>query len=119
MTDSPLVSASPTLLPRRPWVLAAALAGFALVLGLRFLRSGTADGITILYIVPIIVLAIEFGRTAGLAGGLTALGLFAFWDVVDEQDVSLLGYVTRGIAFLFVGWLTGRMAERLRASATD
>jgi PAS domain S-box-containing protein len=98
-------------------VLLGALAGFAVVFVLRFAASKPADGITFLYIVPIIVLAMELGRVAGLLSGLAALALFAIWSWVDGQDLGVVAYLTRGVVFVAVGWLTGLMAERMRATA--
>jgi diguanylate cyclase (GGDEF)-like protein/PAS domain S-box-containing protein len=86
---------------------------------LRLAASKPADGITFLYVVPIIVLAIELGRVAGLLSGLAALALFAVWSSVDGQDLGVVAYLTRGVVFVGVGWLTGQMAERLRATAED
>jgi diguanylate cyclase (GGDEF)-like protein/PAS domain S-box-containing protein len=98
-------------------VLLGALAGFAVVFVLRFAASKPADGITFLYVVPIIVLAMELGRVAGLLSGLAALALFAIWSWVDGQDLGVVAYLTRGVVFVAAGWLTGLMAERLRATA--
>ena len=55
-------------LPRRRRVLLVAIALFAIVFVLRFIRDEPGDGVTFLYVVPIILLAIEFGRLAGVAG---------------------------------------------------
>ena len=39
-----------------------------------------------LYVVPIVILAVEFGRTAGLASGLLAVGLFAIWAQTQSAE---------------------------------
>ncbi len=52
-------------LPRRRRVLLVALALFAIVFVLRFIREEPGDGVTFLYVVPISLLAIEFGRRPG------------------------------------------------------
>ena len=100
-------------------MLLAALAGFALVFVLRFVRESPGDGVTFLYVVPISVIAIEFGRVAGVVSGLVALALVAVWSVFGDAQLPLFAYLTRGVSFVVVGWLTGRMAERLRAAADD
>ena len=106
-------------LPRRRRVLLVALAMFAVVFVLRFVREEPADGVTFLYVVPIILLAIEFGRTAGVLSGLVALALFAIWSQTEDTDVTFVAYLSRAITYVAVGALTGQMADRLRASAED
>ena len=106
-------------LPRRRRVLLVALAMFAIVFVLRFVREAPADGVTFLYVVPIILLAIEFGRNAGVLSGLVALVLFAIWSQADGAEVTFVAYLSRAIAYVVVGALTGQMAERLRATADD
>jgi diguanylate cyclase (GGDEF)-like protein/PAS domain S-box-containing protein len=108
-----------TFLPRRRKVLLAALAGFVFVFLLRWARDDPAEGVTFLYVVPIAVIAIEFGRTAGIVSGLAAIGLVAVWSVFGDAGLTVVGYATRGVSFVVVGWLTGRMADRLRAAADD
>jgi diguanylate cyclase (GGDEF)-like protein/PAS domain S-box-containing protein len=112
------MAAGKSLLPRRRRVLLAGLAGFAIVFGLRFVDPKATDGITFLYVIPIILFALEFGLWAGLVSGLCALVLFAIWASVDA-DMGVVAYLTRGTAFLVVGGLTGAMADRLRATAED
>jgi diguanylate cyclase (GGDEF)-like protein/PAS domain S-box-containing protein len=104
-------------LPRRRRVLLVALALFAIVFVLRLIREEPGDGVTFLYVVPIILLAIEFGRLAGVLSGVAALLLFGLWSLIDSVDVSVVAYLTRAISFVVVGALTGQMAERLRATA--
>jgi diguanylate cyclase (GGDEF)-like protein/PAS domain S-box-containing protein len=106
-------------LPRRQRVLAAAIASFAIVFVLRELRSNPGDGITFLYVVPIILVAMEFGRAAGGIAGLFGLLLFAIWAWSGDEQVTGVAYLTRGVSFVVVGWLTGQMAERLRSTAEE
>jgi len=98
-------------------VLLVALALFAVVFALRFIREQPGDGITFLYVIPIILLAIEFGRRAGILAGLAALLLYVIWSVIDPADVTTVSYVTRAISYVVVGALTGQMADRLRTTA--
>ena len=100
-------------------MLAAAAAGFALVFALREAGGELGDGVTFLYVIPVILIAIEFGRTAGVAAGLVGLALFAIWAATGGTDVPLVAYLTRGVSFVVVGGLTGQMADRLRRSAEE
>ena len=78
--------------------------------------GGAGNGVTLLYVVPIVIIAVELGRNAGFAAGLLALGLFAIW-AFEEPDVGVLSYLSRAVAFVLVGAITGHMSDRMRASA--
>jgi signal transduction histidine kinase len=66
------------------------------------------------YIIPIAVLAIEFGTQAGLIAAGVAEALVPAWSVIDEVHVHPLGYIARGAAFVITGLVVGRFSERLR-----
>ena len=103
--------------PRRRAILLAALALFAVVLGLRLTSKAPSDGVTFLFVIPVILVAAEFGARAGVAAGVAGLGLFTFWVFVDAPELNSIAFLSRGVAFPVVGALVGRMAERLRAAA--
>jgi signal transduction histidine kinase len=71
------------------------------------------------YIVPIAVLAIEFGMRAGLIAAAVAFALVPAWSVINTVHVDALGYVSRGAAFLFTGVIVGAFADRLRHDITE
>ena len=71
-------------------VLLVTLGLFGLVFGLRFAADAPRDGLTFLYVVPIILLAVEFGVGAGVAAGVAALGLFAIWVLLTAPEVSTI-----------------------------
>ena len=66
------------------------------------------------YIIPIAVLAIEFGTRAGLVAAAVALALVPAWSVINDVHVHPLGYVARGAAFVITAVVVGRFSERLR-----
>jgi len=66
------------------------------------------------YIIPIALLAIEFGTRAGLFAAAVALALVPAWSVIADVHVHPLGYVARGAAFVITGVVVGRFSERLR-----
>jgi signal transduction histidine kinase len=70
------------------------------------------------YIIPIAVLAIEFGTRAGLLAAAVAFALVPAWSVIDDVHVHPLGYIARGAAFLITGVVVGRFSERLRNDMT-
>jgi two-component system, NarL family, sensor histidine kinase DevS len=111
--------------PRRPSQRRrAAIAGLAALL---FLIAFTArlavdDPSALLanfYIVPIAVLAIEFGTRAGLLAAALALALVPAWSVINSVHVDALGYVSRGAAFLVTGVIVGGFSDRLRSDIAE
>jgi signal transduction histidine kinase len=66
------------------------------------------------YIIPIAVLAIEFGTRAGLLAAAVAFALVPAWSVINDVHVDALGYIARGAAFVITGVVVGRFSERLR-----
>ena len=98
-------------------MLAAAVAAFALLFVVRELGGAPGDGVSFLYVIPIVLIALEYGPGAGVAAGLAAVALFAVWDATTDNSVTVVAYLTRTVSFVVVGWLTGRMANRLRTTA--
>ena len=71
------------------------------------------------YIVPIAVVAIEFGARAGLLAAAVAFALVPAWSVVNSVHVDALGYVSRGAAFLVTGVIVGGFSDRLRKDIAE
>lgn len=93
---------------------AAALA--AALYELRNIVSTSNEGVTHLYVLPVAMVAVEFGAVAGVAAGAFAVGLFGIWDATTAGVVvPPVGYVTRAVAFLLLGGLLGRFAADRRA----
>ena len=92
-------------------MLAAAVAAFALIFVLRELGGAPGDGVSFLYVIPVILVALEYGPVAGVAAGLAGVALFAIWDATTDNSVSVVAYITRTVSFVVVGWLTGRMVK--------
>ena len=69
------------------------------------------------YIVPIAVLAIEFGTRAGLLAAALAFALVPAWSVINAVHVDALGYVSRGAAFLVTGVIARTSASVRTRSA--
>ena len=76
--------------------LGAAAALFAAVLGLRFTVHTTEDPITLLFCLPIALLAVAFGLRAGLLAGLSGVLLVAVWVSVEHLSLSFLGCAVTG-----------------------
>ena len=95
------------------WV---ALSLFGLVTALRFSVAGMRDPVTELYSLPIALLAIAFGKRAGIAAGSAAVVLIATWVAVADIPMTPLGWGTRAIPLLLLGTLVGIATDRLRAA---
>src|SRR5215208_330651 len=99
----------------RARALAIATALFAGIFALRMTTDAAGTGVGFLYVVPIVMLGVEFGRRVGAASALLAVGLFAVWaQTSSPEPVDAVGYISRATVFVLVGWVTGLMAERLR-----
>lgn len=94
---------------------AAALALAAGFYAIRQAFQNTNEGVTLLYAVPIALVAIRFGPLGGIAAALVSMGLFAVWDHTSP-DVTFgpRGYATRGVALLTLGGLVGAFAADRR-----
>jgi signal transduction histidine kinase len=104
----------------RRWAVPIALALFAAITAVRFaITDATVGSITLLFILPIALLAIAEGTWAGLAGGGLALVLLAVWAIVRDIDISAVDYAARAIAFATTGGLVGLYAERARANVNE
>jgi PAS domain S-box-containing protein len=80
--------------------------------GLFLARTGGAavdDAVALLFVVPIAILALEFGLRGGLAGAIVAIVLLATWDA--SGAIAPLGYLARSLAFLLLGVGIGRVVD--------
>lgn len=91
--------------------LAAALAVGVTVLG--FVDENAAHAPSVLFVVPVALVAIAFGFRGGLAAGCAA-AMLMFGLNVSEESLGLLGYVSRGTALLLVGVLVGAFSDAAR-----
>jgi hypothetical protein len=115
-----------TGVPRRdlgqglPWfrarpslVLGVAVVLYLSVFLLRISVGGPADAINMLYALPIGLVALAFGRTAGVMAGLLGVALVAAWVLIDGIDLSALGWASRILPMLLLGALLGDASDRL------
>jgi PAS domain S-box-containing protein len=100
-----------------------ALAGivvlFAAVTVLRFVDDNPDDAVTFLYVLPVALLAAEFGLAGGIAGAVASLALYGIWVMVEDADVTAVQVLVRAVAFTSIGVLGGIAAERLRRAYRD
>src|SRR5688572_24634058 len=86
------------------------------VFALGFVVSDPNEAVTVLYTLPIAMIALALGAGAGVVAALVALALTGLWATIDDVDIGVLGYVTRGTCFLLLGGVLGHFATRLRSA---
>ena len=109
-------SAEPWFLARPRLTFAVAFVLFAAVTGLRLAVDSVDEPITLLYCLPIALLAVAFGLRAGLLAGLGGIFLAAVWVLTEGHSLSALGWATRAVPMLLLGVLLGDAVDRLRRS---
>ena len=112
--------------PREPWfrhhpgvALTVAGALYVLVLLLRVLAGQPADTYSMLFALPVALIAIAFGLRAGVAGALVAVALIVVWIVVKDVTLSPSGWMSRVLPLLLLGVLLGDASDRLRRSEAE
>lgn len=101
---------------RRPrfagWV-AAVL--FAVVTAVRLTMGEDATAaVTMLYALPVSLVAIGWGRAAGVGAGVLGVALIGLWVALESVSFGLVGWVSRATPLLLIGLLLGDAAERLQ-----
>jgi signal transduction histidine kinase len=111
-----LPSLRPESIARR-WAIPVSVALFAAITIVRFLVEGPNSGsITLLYSVPIALLAIAEGAGAGLAGAGLAVVLTAVWATAKDIDIGVVDYIARVVAFGTTGGVVGWFSDRVRSN---
>ena len=106
--------------PRDPWfrrrpraALGVAALLYGAILVLRIFSGDAADAYSMLYVLPVALVATAFGRSAGAAAGLVAVALVAVWVLVDDVSLSPTGWLSRVLPMLVLGVVLGDAADRL------
>jgi PAS domain S-box-containing protein len=108
------------LRPQRPPVLAFAGLLFAAVFALRLAIDDPAEIVTVLYAMPIALVAVALGTWWGLGAAALSLALFALWDAVwADADLSAVDYLSRAAAFVVIGGVAGALSDRVRRMSAE
>lgn len=113
--------------PYRPWFQRrplVALVGTVLsFLVVTALRVGTGDdatlGLSMLYVVPVSLAGITWGRWAGLGAAVCAVALIGLWVLVEDVDLTATGWASRVLPLLLVGLLLGDASDRLHRAEQE
>jgi PAS domain S-box-containing protein len=102
------------------WRRAAVIAGACLLMiaifALGFAVSNPGEAVAVLYTLPIALIAVEAGAVAGVIAALAALSFFGVWAAVDNIEIGVLGFITRGTGFLVLGGLLGHFTTKMRSA---
>jgi hypothetical protein len=103
----------------RPYFTVAASALLYLGIFVPRLFFGTPrDAYSMLYVFPVALLATAFGRRIGALAGVVAVALIVAWALIDQVELSFIGWASRILPLLLLGALVGDAADRLaRAEA--
>jgi PAS domain S-box-containing protein len=98
---------------RRTAVVALAILLFLGVYLLRIADSDSSEAALALFVVPIVLCAVEFGTRGGIAAALFGLALTVANDISSDVTLGPVGYLARGAAFVLPAVFLGRfVAER-------
>jgi hypothetical protein len=86
---------------------------FVAVFAVRLLVGDVEDALNLLYTLPVALVAMAFGRNAGIGAGLLAVVLVGAWVLIDDVDLSPLGWASRVVPLLLLGGLLGDASDRL------
>ncbi len=100
----------------RRWVVLGAVAvTTAAIVAASQASTSASDGLAFLYVVPVALVALEFGIRAGLGMALACLALTELWIETRHVHLGAVGVITRAVTLVAVGAVTGRFADRMRA----
>ena len=90
---------------------------FVGIVVLRWSVGDADDAISMLYVLPVALLALSFGLRAGLGAGAFAVGLLVLWVTTAGESLSVFGWLSRAVPTLLLGLLVGAATDRIRDAA--
>lgn len=92
---------------------------FAAILLVRLLMRPVADASSMLYVLPVALAALAFGWRAGVLAGVIGIALIGVWAVVTSSSLSPVGWTSRAVPLLLLGYLLGDASDRLRRAEDE
>ncbi|MFI5696382.1 hypothetical protein ACIA58_31285 [Kribbella sp. NPDC051586] len=87
---------------------------FASVFAVRLFVGDAVDASSLLFTLPVALIAVAFGLRAGVAAGALAVLLIVTWVVATDTTFTLVGWISRCLPQLLLGCLLGDASDRLR-----
>ncbi|MDQ3661112.1 MAG: PAS domain S-box protein [Actinomycetota bacterium] len=100
---------------RRAWIVIFAALLLVGIVVLRFVVISPTESVLLLCVVPIALIAMEFGTAGGLIASTLCLGLVLLYSIITGNGLGFVGYLSRAGSFYFVGALIGHFIEQRRA----
>lgn len=106
---------------RRHPELALTVAGilYTAVLALRLLAGNPVDAYSMLYALPVALVAMTSGLRAGTLAGMVAVGLTVVWALVKDISLTPSGWASRVVPLLLLGVLVGHATDRARRAERE
>lgn len=112
--------------PQEPWfrrhpaaVLAVAGVLFGAVWLVRLLDNDAVDASTLLFTLPVALVAVAFGLRSGLAAGSLAVLMVVVWVLATDTTMSPVGWMARCLPELLLGVLLGHASDQLRRAEAE
>jgi glucose-6-phosphate-specific signal transduction histidine kinase len=96
-----------------------AVALFAGVLTLRLASDDPADAFSMLYALPVALLASAYGVRGGSLAGFVAVGLIVLWAGTQHVALSPTGWTSRVVPLLLLGVLLGQATDQARRAEAE
>lgn len=113
---APLTDTSPDAWFRRrpPLTWAVVVVLFAVIFALRLFTGHVEDAYSMLFVFPVALVAVAFGRRPGALAGVAAVLLIITWVLIRDVSLSPSGWLSRVLPILLLGILLGDATDRLR-----
>ena len=103
---------------RHPRLAVAAAAGLMITISvLRFATGDERDATSLLMVLPIALVALTFGLRAGTLAAVGAVVVLVAWVVIEDINLSPLGWISRVVPLLLLGILIGHASDVQRRAA--
>jgi PAS domain S-box-containing protein len=101
---------------RRVWLVALAVCLFVGIFALRVETEDPDNFVLVLLVIPVGLLALEFGVWAGIGSAALATALIGIWDIYESADLGVVDYASRSLAFLLTGAFVGLLSAGARTA---
>lgn len=113
--EEPAAPYRPWFMRHPRWAALGTLLLFVAITAARIALGPDADeAVMMLYVLPIGLAALAWGRWSGLGLALVAIVLMGLWVLVEDVGLSPMGWLSRVVPLLVTGLVLGDASDRLR-----